>query len=196
MDDAARDFWRLLDDLHIDRAVVGGLSMGGYLTFALFRQKPDRFRGAILADTRAGADTAEGRDGRRKMLDLVRTRGSEAVAEQMLPKLLSPKTSEDQPDLVSHVQQMIAGAPPDAIAAAIEVMMSRPDSTPELPRMPFPCLVLVGSDDVLTPPAESEALHRALPQSRLVVVPGAGHLSNLEAADPFSSALTGLLTAV
>jgi pimeloyl-ACP methyl ester carboxylesterase len=194
MDAAADDLGRLLDALGIGRAVIGGLSMGGYITFGFFRYRPERFAGAILADTRAGADTPEGRDGRQKMLELVRSRGSEAVADQMLPKLLSAKAPQDRPELVARVRQMIASTSAATIAAAIEAMMARPDSTPDLSRMAFPSAVIVGADDVLTPPAESEAMHHRLPESRLVVIPDAGHLSNLEAPGPFSQALAEFLT--
>ena len=116
----------------IDRAVIGGLSMGGYVTFALFRRSPERFSGMILADTKSQADTPEGREGRRKMIELVRASGAAAVADQMLPKLLGATSARTRPELVAQVRQMIESTSAPAIAAALEALSARPDSTPDL----------------------------------------------------------------
>ncbi len=119
VDDFAGDLVVLLDRLHVDRAVIGGLSMGGYVTFALFRRSPDRFSGLILADTKSQADTPEGREGRRKMIELVRASGAAAVADQMLPKLLGAASTRTRPELVAQVRQMIESASVPAIAGAL-----------------------------------------------------------------------------
>lgn len=194
VDHFAEDVDALLDALAIDRAVIGGLSMGGYVTLALFRKSPQRFDGMILADTRSQGDTAEGKEGRRWMLDLVGGKGSSAVADQMLPKLLGSTTRRERPELEPLVRAMIERTDPGAIAAAIEAMMDRPDSTPDLSRIGCQTLIVVGDEDGLTPPADSESLARHVTRSRLVVVPGAGHLSALEAPAPFARAVADFLT--
>ncbi|MFL6279651.1 MAG: alpha/beta fold hydrolase, partial [Vicinamibacterales bacterium] len=117
LDDMARDIVTLLDELAIDTAVIGGLSMGGYITFALFRRAPERFSGMILADTRAQADTPEGLDGRRKMIALARAEGAAGVAASMLPKLLGSTSLERRPDLPKKVRAMIESASAAAIVA-------------------------------------------------------------------------------
>jgi pimeloyl-ACP methyl ester carboxylesterase len=193
LDDAAADTAAFMDHLRIDRAVIGGLSMGGYITMALFRRSPERFDGMILADTRAEADTPEGRDGRRKLIELVRAKGPAAVADHMLPKLLSAAAREQQPELVASVRQMIESTNVDGLAAALEAMMARPDSTSDLSHVNCPALILVGAEDEVSPESSARAMENTIDRSRVVVLPGAGHLSNLESPDAFSRAISDFL---
>ena len=194
VDDYAGDIIDLLDGLHVEDAVIGGLSMGGYITLALFRLAPRYFRGMMLADTRSQADTAEGIEGRRRMLALVRERGAGAVADEMLPKLVGETTKHLNPQIVEHTRALILASSPDAIAGGIRAMMSRPDSTPRLSSIHCPTLILVGEEDAITPPAQSEAMHRAIAGSELTILPRAGHLANLERPDAFNDALARFLT--
>ena len=189
MEGLAADVAGVLDALEMDQATIGGLSMGGYVTLAMFRAAPDRFTGVILADTRPQADSEDAREGRRKMLALVREHGPGAVAEQMLPKLLGDTTRRDRPDLAPRVRRIAEANSTDAVAGAIEAMMGRRDCTDLLARMSRPTLILVGDEDTLTPPADAEAMQFLLPRSRLVILPGAGHLSSMETPDAFASAL-------
>jgi 3-oxoadipate enol-lactonase len=193
MDGLAEGVEAVLDALEVDRAAVGGLSMGGYVTFAMYRRNPGRFTAVVLADTKATADTAEGREARRKMIELVRREGAGAVADQMLPKLLGETSRRERPQLAVSVRGLVEANAPDGIAAAIEAMTGRPDSTPLLPSISVPALIVVGSEDTLTPPADAEAMQQKLGRSRLVVLPGAGHLSNMETPDAFSQALADFL---
>ena len=193
MDEYAGDLIELLDALEIDRAVIGGLSMGGYVTLALFRRAPERFSGLVLVDTRSQADTPEGRQARRAMSEVLRRSGPAPIADQMLPKLLGPTSQQEQPALADDVRRLITSNSIGGIDAAIHAMMSRPDSTPDLARVAAPTLVVVGEEDVLTPVADSRLLSRSIPRSRLVVLPQAGHLSNLEVPDEFSRAVEDFL---
>jgi len=194
VDDMAADVAGLMDQLELDRAVIGGISMGGYATFALFRLYPERFDGMILADTKAEPDTPEAREGRRKMIQLVRNDGPAAVADAMLPKLLSPRTRAEQPALVSSVREMIESASAESLAATLEALMARPDSTSDLSRIHCPALIIVGVDDEVTPEPHARTMEKLIDRSRLVVLPEAGHLSNIEAPDAFSLALSDFLT--
>jgi len=196
MDGMARSVLRLLDAVGIQQAVIGGVSMGGYLTLALYRLAPERFSGMILADTRATADTEAQVEGRRTMQALVREKGPSAIADEMLPKLLGKTTQRERPELLDQVRTMIEGNTAAAISGALEAMVGRPDSTDLLPSISVPTLVVCGEEDVLTPPPDSKALHEGIPGSRLVMIPGAGHLSNLEAPEPFTGALSGFLESV
>jgi pimeloyl-ACP methyl ester carboxylesterase len=180
----------LMDGLELEDAVIAGLSMGGYVTFAMFRQSPERFTGIVLADTRSQADTPEGRDGRARLREVLARDGTRAVADQMLPRLLSPGAD---PAVAVQVRAMIEEADPAAVDAAIVAMMARPDSTEALPRLSCATLVVVGEHDALTPVADAEAMQRALPRSTLTIVPRAGHLSNLEQPGFFSRALADFL---
>ena len=193
LDDMAGDVAAFLDELAIDPAVIGGLSMGGYITVALFRRAPERFSGMILADTKASADTPEGLEGRRQLVALARAQGATGVAESMLPKLLGKTSFERRPDLPQKVRAMIERANPDGIVAAIEAMMVRPDSTRDLSHISCPTLVIVGEEDGVTPVADAVALQNQIVRSRLVILPQAGHLSNLEVPDGFALALSDFL---
>lgn len=193
LDDMAADIAALLDQLAIDPAVIGGVSMGGYITFALFRRAPERFSGMILADTKAAADTPEGLEGRRQMVALARAQGASGVAQAMLPKLLGKTSFERRPDLPQKVAAMIERSSTEGIVAAIEAMMVRPDSTRDLSRISCPTLVVVGEEDLLTPVTDAVALQNQIARSRLVILPQAGHLSNLEVPDGFALALSDFL---
>jgi 3-oxoadipate enol-lactonase len=195
LDAAARDVMAMLDELRIDSAVIAGLSMGGYLAFALYRLAPERFDGLVLADTRPQADTADGRAGRLAMIDLVKRGGAAAVADQMLPKLLGETTRRERPSVVSDVRRLIEATSTETMTAMIQAMLDRPDSTNDVRRVTCPALVLAGEEDAITPPADASAMSRLIPRSLNVVLPRAGHLSNMEAPDDFSLALADFLTA-
>lgn len=194
MDDYAGDVVDLLDELHVGEAVIGGLSMGGYVAFALLRNAPRYVRGLVLADTKPQADTPEAAEGRRRMLALVREKGTAAVASEMLPKLLGASTLGRRTDLAAQVRAIIEGNSVDAIAGAITALMTRPDSSPLLATIHVPTLIVVGQEDTLTPPALSEGMHAAIVGSELVVIPAAGHLANLEQPEAFNGALEAFLT--
>ena len=194
VDDYAGDVIDLLDALHVKQAVVGGLSMGGYVAFALLRLAARYVQGLILADTRAQADTPEGVAGRTRMLQLLQDKGPSAVADEMIPKLLGETTRTKRPAVEERVRSLVLASSADAIAGAIRAMMTRPDSTPLLSAIHVPTLIVVGDEDTVTPPAASDEMHRAIAGSELVRIPEAGHLSNLERPDVFTAALTAFLS--
>jgi pimeloyl-ACP methyl ester carboxylesterase len=196
MDTYATDIIELMAHLEIPRAVMCGLSMGGYVSMALVRRAPDRVAGLVLADTRVGADSQEGRASRDRMLALLEREGPAAVATEMLPKLLSPATLRDQPDLADVIRKLIEANHPDGIASAIRAMKDRPDSSETLRQLDCPALVLVGQEDAMTPPSEAQVLHEVLRRSRVEVLPAAGHMSNLEAPQAFNRVLTDWLASV
>jgi 3-oxoadipate enol-lactonase len=193
IDDYAGDVIDLLDSLHIEDAVIGGLSLGGYVAFALFRHAPRYFRGIVLADTRSQADPPEAAEGRTRLLSAVREKGPSAAADEMGPRLLGETTRAERPDVVERVRTLILSNPATAIAGALTAIMTRPDSTPLLSSIHCPTLIVVGEQDTLTPPAMSRDMQRGIPGSELVVVPKAGHLSSLEQPSAFNAALARFL---
>jgi pimeloyl-ACP methyl ester carboxylesterase len=193
MDQYADDVARLLDALGIDRAVMGGVSMGGYITFALWRRHRDRLRGLILIDTRAGADSEEARAKRQEMIEAVRVRGSAAAAEAMIDAMIGKTTRERQPGLTDFMRAMMAAAPADGVIGALGALASRPDSGPTLATIDVPTLIVVGQEDALTPPRESDAMCAAIVGSRLEILPGAGHVSNVEQPAAFNRVVSGFL---
>jgi pimeloyl-ACP methyl ester carboxylesterase len=174
-----------LDRAGVDRAMVCGLSMGGYVAFELWRRARHRFAALVLANTRAEPDTEEAATGRRALAERLRREGNGFLVETP-PPLLSQGAPED---LWAYVRRLIADEPADALAAASLGMADRPDSRPDLPGIDVPTLVITSADDTLIPSAVSAPMADAIPGATLLVIEGAGHLSNLEQPDTFSSAL-------
>jgi 3-oxoadipate enol-lactonase len=194
MERIADDAAGLLDHLGVSRAVVCGCSMGGYAAFAMVRRHPDRVRGLVLQDTRAGADSPEARASRATLAETVLREGAKAAADAFLPKLLGETTKRERPALGERLRQVILATPPRGIADALAGLAARADSTPTLREIRVPTLVVCGTEDTITPPAESETMHRAIAGSRLEILEKAGHLSNLEAPDAYDAVLRRFLT--
>ncbi len=194
MADYADDIVDLLEELGVKRAVIGGCSMGGYAALALFQSRPDLFEGLVLANTRAGADSPEARANRRNMLALVDREGPSGVAREMMPKLLGATTKETNPSIEANVRRLIKQQSPVAVRSAIHRMMHRIDSTPLLAQVSVPSLVITGAEDEMIPVDESRRMAAAITGATLVIIPGAGHLANMEQPDAFNNALSTFLT--
>jgi pimeloyl-ACP methyl ester carboxylesterase len=186
MEALAEQVLEVLGGAQVDRAVVVGLSMGGYLAFELHRRRPGLFRGLALCDTRAGADTPEGAANREAFARNALEKGLHWVADEMTPKLLRP---QPDPAAVKEIRHLIGQGTPAGVAAAQRGMARRPDSTPTLATIGCPTLVVVGAEDVLTPPPEAERMAAGIKGSRLVKIPGAGHMPNVEQPAAFDAAL-------
>lgn len=187
MDDYADDLASLLESARVDRAVLAGLSMGGYIAFAMARKVPERIAGLVLIDTRETPDTTEARAKRQEMIAAVEREGASAAVREMLSKLLSPAAS---PERVRQVEAIIRGSSAGGLIAALEAMANRPDSSELLSGLNVPALVLVGSEDKITPRSDAERMAAALPHARLQVIEGAGHLSNFERPREFNWAVS------
>lgn len=192
----ADDLAHLLDQLRIERAVVAGLSMGGYIAFEMVRRHRARVAGLILVDTRADADAPEGRKGRDEMIELARTQGAAAIAERLVPRLLGRSTQQTQPNVVEQLRTMIARTPIAGMVGALGAMRDRPDSTPQLATIDVPTLVVVGAEDDVTPPAAARAMASAIPSATLTTIPGAGHLSPMEAPTAVTRVMAEFLEAL
>lgn len=189
----ADDVAGLLDHLSVQQAVFAGLSMGGYTLFALYRKYADRVKGLVLADTRAQPDTPEGRAGRFAMAQTAYTKGAGAIADIMLPKLLSTVALQGKAELVRQVRAGIEQTQISGIAGALMAMAEQPDSVPLLARIACPALVVTGELDGPTPPADGKLMAELIPGARLEIILQAGHLSNLEQPEAFNRALIGFL---
>jgi 3-oxoadipate enol-lactonase len=196
MDLFAEDVKGLLDHLGISRAVLCGLSMGGYVLFAFYRKYPERATGLVLADTRAGTDTADGKAARYAMAQKAYGEGTGTVEAAMLPRLLSPATVRERSELVDEVRSMIRSTPLNGIAGDLMAMTDRDDALPLLPRIACPTLVIVGEQDQATPPDEARTMAEQIPGARLEIIPGAGHLANVEQPERFNKALLKFLEEV
>lgn len=193
MNEMAQDVAMLLDQLGIVRATIAGLSMGGYVALALYKQLPSRVKALILADTRAQADTEEAKQTREQQAKKALDEGMAGIADTMLPKLLTPETVSKRPEVVKRVRDMMLKTKPEGAAAALRGMADRDDHTDRLPKITVPSLILVGAEDAITPVADSEKMHQAIAGSRLVVLENAGHVSNIERTEQFNEALLGFM---
>jgi 3-oxoadipate enol-lactonase len=187
IDQYADDMAALLAGLRVKSATVAGLSMGGYVALAMWRRHPQVVRAMILADTRPGADSDEGRRKRDEMIQLARSSGVRALADAQITGMLGKSTRERSPEIVARVHAMLAAAPLDGVVGALQAMRDRPDSTPLLGTITVPVLIAVGEEDVLTPPKESRLMQENIPGSALHVIAGAGHLSNVEQPAQFNA---------
>jgi pimeloyl-ACP methyl ester carboxylesterase len=167
--------------------------MGGYILFSIYRHYANRVKAMVLADTRAQADSEEGRAGRQSMAEVAFKDGASAIADIMLPKLLAPSTIQERPEIVEQVRQMILQTSTAGIVVDLVAMAARPDSTDLLSRITCPTLVIVGEDDQATPIAESQYIAQRIPGATFVTIPQAGHLSNFEEPAAFNQALKSFL---
>lgn len=186
LDQYADDVCALLDHLAIPQAVLVGLSMGGYISLAFSRKYGSRLKGLVLADTRAQADSPEGRTGRFNLAQTAYGKGADAVADIMLSKLLGATSRQQKPELVDSIRHTIRNTPVSGIVVDLMAMADRPDSVAHLRTLACPTLVVVGQEDHTTPLADAHVMATGIPGARLAVIPVAGHLSNLEQPEVFN----------
>ncbi|ABG03114.1 alpha/beta hydrolase fold [Rubrobacter xylanophilus DSM 9941] len=189
----AEEVRSLLDRLELERVVLGGLSMGGYVAFECLRLFPERIAALVLADTRPDPDTEEMKESRRELARRVAEEGVGVLAQTQPRRLLCERTLEERPEVVERVKGMILESTPGGVVAALGAMRDRPDSTPLLESIRVPTLVIGGEEDAISTPETMGEMAKKIPHSRHVVLPRAGHLSNLENPEGFNAALGELL---
>lgn len=180
------DYARFVLERAPREAVFAGLSMGGYVCFAIARLAPERIRGLILLDTRETADTPEARQGRYDTIEKVRREGVGPVVDSMLPKMLTASAPDE---LRRRVREIMSSSPAEGVMAALRAMAERPDSSSHLPSIAVPALIVVGEQDSITPPADAERMARAIPGATLERIAGAAHLANMEKASDVNRAI-------
>jgi pimeloyl-ACP methyl ester carboxylesterase len=193
METYARLMIDLLDHRGIYRAVVAGLSMGGYICFAMARLAPQRMRGLILIDTRETADNEAGRKARFESIEKVQREGVMPIVDSMLPKMLTAQAPAEMRD---RLREIMSSASPDGVMAAQRAMANRPDSTALLRDMRVPALIVVGEEDPITPPADAERMAAAIRGATLVKIAGAAHASNFEKAVEVNRAVAAFVANV
>lgn len=180
----------LLDHLGIDRAILGGVSMGGYASFAAWRTHHDRIRGLLLANTKPDADTEEAKAARAATAEVAREQGPSAIADAMLPKLVSAHSARARPSAVAALRGMIESARGETIAQYLAALADRTDANELLPQISVPTLAIAGAADQITPASAAREWAARIPDSTYVEIPDAGHLACLEAPAAFTAALT------
>lgn len=189
----ADDLVTLLDRAQIRQAVVCGLSLGGYIIFELLRRHPNRVRAAILCNTKAAADSPEAKRGRDALAARAQREGTPAVAGELVPKLLARETQQERLDVVREVTEMIERQPVSGIVGALHALRERPDSTPLLPRIQIPVLVVAGDDDQIAPAEGMKQMAEAIPGAEFTLISAAGHLAPLEQPRDVNGAVAAFL---
>jgi pimeloyl-ACP methyl ester carboxylesterase len=194
----ADDLHELMTKLKALPCVLGGLSMGGYIAQALAKRYPADLKGLILIDTKSEADTPEQKEGRVKMAELARSQGAKAVADQMFPKMIASAADAEsrRPGLVKDLRQIMESCPRETIAHAVLAMKDREDYRAFLPTVKVPVLVIVGDQDVISPPAVGQAMVNSAARGQLALIRGAGHLSPMEQPEQVNQAIREWLAAV
>lgn len=190
------DLIALLDHLNIQKTVIVGLSMGGYITLRALERSPERFRAAVLCDTRSEGDTDEGRAKRFAGMAGVKKHGSTVFAEAFVGNVFAPDTFVTNPAVVESIRAIIARTPPLSIAGTLLALAARTSTTPSLKNIGIPTLILVGEKDITTPPADARAMHERIAGSELHIIPLAAHMSNLENPAFFNDRLLAFLSRV
>ncbi|WP_212908565.1 alpha/beta fold hydrolase [Streptomyces sp. TS71-3] len=193
LSDFADDIAALLDHLGVVRAVVGGVSMGGQIIMEFQRRHPERVRALVLSDTSAPAETEEGKELRNRLADRLLAEGMDGYAGEVIGKMLAPYNVTALPDAAAHVLGMMRATDPRGAAAALRGRAERPDYRPTLAAVRTPVLIVVGADDVYTPVATAEEIHRLVPGATLTVIDRAGHLPGVEQPERFNAALLEFL---
>lgn len=190
------DLMALLDHLEFEQVVLCGLSMGGYIALRALERHRERFGAVVLCDTRSEADNDQARVNRAAAIRALADDGVAAFADNFVKLVFAPDTFQTNPDAIALIREMILATDPRAIGGTLLALAARTDTTPALPRLDLPALLLVGEHDRLTPPAAAQALAEGLPQAELYIIPRAGHMSNLENPGYFNERLLSFLEQV
>lgn len=196
LDALAEDVLRLADALALDRFVLGGHSMGGYVTLRFAARWPERLAGLVFVDTKAEADPPPGRVVRQEAIAEIGRYGAERYLEGFVPRLVGRTTHQEHPELLPRLRAIVAGTPAHVLQGCQQAMLERPDSTSLLPRLDLPALVVVGEEDSFVPVATAQGMAAELPQGRLAVIPGAGHTPSMERPVQTASALFSFLASL
>ena len=187
------DLLALLDYLLIKKAVLCGLSMGGYIALRAFERHPDRVSGLILCDTKSTADTDAAKIKRASTMKEVKIHGSQIFAADFIKTIFCEKTFETKPGVIAYINQIICFTTPRGICGTLLALASRTDTTPVLSSIHIPTCIIVGAQDHITPPSDAQSLHRSIAGSELHILPEAAHMSNLENTQGFNETIINFL---
>ncbi|MFD0696029.1 alpha/beta fold hydrolase [Paenibacillus sp. GCM10027628] len=196
LDQYADDILALMDKMNIQKAALGGFSMGGYIAFALLRKAPERFLGLVLANTRPEADGQEARKNRMNMAVSLYDKGAAAARDAMLPKLITEQTKQEQPQLAGELSEIMGSMPPEGLIHASLAMAFRDDSVDLLASIAVPTLVIAGEQDPITPPDVMKKMADQIKGASYHVIPAASHLTPQEKPEAFNKLLLEFLQTV
>lgn len=179
----ANDLISFMDSLKITKAVICGLSMGGYIVLNAIENYPERFDALILSDTQCFADTPEVRENRLVAIENIKKNGLDDYAHESIKNLFAPVSLLSKETEIASVRKMIVNTSQQSIYNALHALAIRKDTSGILPGIKIPVLILVGKEDKITPTEMAESMHKKIHGSQLNIIEHAGHLSNME--NPF-----------
>ncbi|HEY0427833.1 MAG TPA: alpha/beta hydrolase [Pyrinomonadaceae bacterium] len=196
MEDMAQDVADMLDTLKIERAIIGGLSMGGYIAFSFLKKFPEKIAALVLCDTNAASDSNETRENRFDLIEKIEKEGAPALIENLLPNLICENTKTNKKDLAQSLEDAFKKVNPKAAIAALRGMAERKDNTDLLDKISVPTLLVFGVEDKVSNLQTAEKMAHTIPNSSFVKIENAGHYSNLEQPEIFNRALVDFLKIV
>lgn len=188
-DEAARSILKEVDLALWQEILFVGISLGGYVMFRLWEKAPERFAGIVLACTRAIPDSQEAKQARKKQADRLAAEGVAWLPDALFPAHFGDTTSKTRPRVLEEARAIILSNQAESIINTLTALASRPDSRPLLPNITLPTLILAGEEDKLVPLSEAKEMAEMIPNARLELIPGAGHLANLENPAAFNALL-------
>ncbi len=189
MEDMANDIVELLEFLEIEKTIICGLSMGGYVAFEIFCRIPEKISALILCDTTSESDTAEKKNSRFELIKKIEKNGSQALVEVVLPDLVGDHTKQNNQELLQNLREEFLNCPPESAIAALRGMAERNDHTNLLSKINIPTLLIFGEQDQVTNLDSANKMHEKIPRSKLSVIKNAGHYSNLENPADFNASV-------
>ena len=194
IDQFADDLFSLMDALEISKAVICGLSMGGYIVLNALTKQHERIVGLMLADTQCAADTEEGKDKRRKTIAFIKKNGLKEYADESMKNLFAPQSFTDNKEQVTFVKNIILHTEAQSICKTLEALATRSETCSTLDKIKIPTLIIVGKEDKVTPLAAAQKMNELIANSQLHVINEAGHMSNLENMTDFTEQVKTFLT--
>jgi len=185
----AQDLIDFMDALKIERTMLCGLSMGGYIALNAIDKHPNRFSALILSDTNCTADSSEAKENRMKTIEGIKENGVKKLADGLIPKLFAPESFKTYSEGIAVVKELIVKTPKQSLYNSLHAMANRKETCSKLPEIKIPVLIIVGKEDKITPPEAANAMHEKIKDSSLQIIPNAGHLSNLENQEDFNNQL-------
>ena len=190
------DLLRLMEKLRIEKTILCGLSLGGYIALNAVLRHPDRFDGLILNDTQCIADTPEIKENRCQAIISIKEKGVEQYADESIKKLFAPGSFTKMKNVIAAVKEMIISTPKQALCNTLHALAERKETCDQLPEINIPVLIMVGKEDKITPIAAAQQMHEKILNSKLEIIQQAGHLSNLENPTAFNTHLVNFLKLV
>jgi len=187
------DLLSLMDALKIDKAILCGFSMGGYIALNAIENYPERFNALILCDTNCTEDKPEARENRMKAIESIKEKGLEQYAEESLKKLFAPISFSTHTEEIAIVREMIMKTSEQSLFKTLHSLAERKETCSKLHKIKVPVLILVGKEDSITPPDVALSMYEKIKGSIMHIIDHAGHLSNLENSKEFNNQLVEFL---